>query len=118
MDQSLFRFCRRAHHHLVQARFSAIILVAVDAVVRTLIRMKFTRRKLLEWETASEAEQDESDGTHLVDVYLKWTLPLSLATGVMIAFAQPSSLPIALPFLLLWGSSNFICKWLNKPQSA
>jgi cyclic beta-1,2-glucan synthetase len=93
-------------------------LVAVDAVVRTLIRMKFTRRKLLEWETASEAEQDESDGKHLVDVYLKWTLPLSLATGVMIAFAQPSSLPIALPFLLLWGSSNFICKWLNKPQSA
>ncbi len=93
-------------------------LVAVDAVVRTLIRMKLTRRKLLEWETASEAEQDESDGKHLVDVYLKWTLPLSLATGVMIAFAQPSSLPIALPFLLLWGSSSFICKWLNKPQRA
>src|SRR5215469_8718463 len=52
-------------------------LVAMDAVVRTLVRMKFTRRKLLEWETASDAEQDENDGKHLVDAYLKWTLPLS-----------------------------------------
>ncbi|MGC1833427.1 MAG: hypothetical protein WA714_10235, partial [Candidatus Acidiferrales bacterium] len=91
-------------------------LVAVDAVVRTLIRMKFTRRKLLEWETASDAEQDENDGKHLVDAYLKWTLPLSLAICAMIALVQPSSLLPALPFLLLWGSSNWICKWLNKPQ--
>ena len=67
-------------------------LVAVDAVVRTVIRMKFTRRKLLEWETASEAEQDENDGKHLVDAYLKWTLPLSLAICAMIALVQPSSL--------------------------
>jgi len=93
-------------------------LVAVDAVVRTLIRMKYTRRKLLEWETASDAEQDENDGKHLVDAYLKWTLPLSLATGFLIAIAQPSSLLAALPFLLLWGSSSWISKWLNKPQSA
>jgi hypothetical protein len=91
-------------------------LVAVDAVVRTLIRMKFTRRKLLEWETASDAEQDENDGKHLVDAYLKWTLPLSLATGLLVALVQPSSLPAALPFLFLWGSSSWICKWLNKPQ--
>ncbi len=93
-------------------------LVAVDAVVRTVIRMKFTRRKLLEWETASEAEQDENDGRHLVDAYLKWTLPLSLAVCAMIALVQPSSLLAALPFVLLWGSSNWICKWLNKPQRA
>ena len=93
-------------------------LVAVDAVVRTLIRMKFTRRKLLEWETASDAEQDENDGKHLVDGYLKWSLPLSLAICAMIALVQPSSLLPALPFLLLWGASNWICKWLNKPQRA
>jgi cyclic beta-1,2-glucan synthetase len=93
-------------------------LVAVDAVVRTVIRMKFTRRKLLEWETASEAEQDENDGKHLVDAYLKWTLPLSLAICATIALVQPSSLLAASPFLLLWGSSNWICKWLNKPQRA
>jgi cyclic beta-1,2-glucan synthetase len=91
-------------------------LVAVDAVVRTLIRMKFTRRKLLEWETASDAEQDENDGKHLVDAYLKWTLPLSLAICATIALVQPSSLLPALPFLLLWGSSSWICRWLNKPQ--
>ena len=93
-------------------------LVAMDAVVRTLVRMKFTRRKLLEWETASDAEQDENDGKHLVDAYLKWTLPLSLATGLLVALVQPSSLPAALPFLFLWGSSSWICKWLNKPQGA
>src|SRR6202011_4057193 len=75
-------------------------LVAVDAVVRTLIRMKFTRRKLLEWETASDAEQDENDGKHLVDGYLKWSLPLSLAICATIALVQPSSLLPALPFLL------------------
>jgi cyclic beta-1,2-glucan synthetase len=92
-------------------------LVALDAVVRTLVRMQLTRKKLLEWETASEAEAGDV-GKHPVDAYLKWTFPISVAVVVMIGIVQPSSLPIALPFLLLWGSSNLICKWLNKPQSA
>lgn len=93
-------------------------LVAVDAVVRTLVRMTFTRKKLLEWETANDAELGETAGSHLVDTYLKWTFPLSLAIGVIVLFVQPSSLLTALPFLMLWGSSNLICKWLNEPQSA
>ena len=90
-------------------------LVATDAVVRTLVRMKLTRRNLLQWETAADAEAGALNSP--VDTYLKWTPALSLAIGALIFAIRPSSLPVALPFLVLWSSSIWICKWLNRPQS-
>jgi cyclic beta-1,2-glucan synthetase len=94
-------------------------LVAVDAIVRTLVRMTLTRKKMLEWETASDAEQDGQEGNdraHPVDAYLSWTFPFSFAIAALLAVLQPSSLWIAAPFLVLWGLSSVICKWLNQPQ--
>src|SRR5581483_5906052 len=49
-------------------------LVSLDAVVRTLVRRLFTRQRLLEWETAAEAEIGRGKRTP-VDVYLNW-MPL------------------------------------------
>ncbi|MCU1272663.1 MAG: glycosyltransferase 36, partial [Bryobacterales bacterium] len=46
-------------------------LVMMDAIVRTLIRHRITRRRLLEWETAAEAENLVKRQT--VDIYLAWT---------------------------------------------
>jgi len=87
-------------------------LVSADAVIRTLIRMKFTHKRLLQWETAADAEV--GTGESLVDVYLRWTPLISAAIGVLIFVVRPKSLECALPVLLLWASSNWICKWLNK----
>ncbi|HTP45284.1 MAG TPA: glucoamylase family protein [Candidatus Acidoferrum sp.] len=92
-------------------------LVALDAVVRTIVRMRVTRKKLLEWETASDAEQAGDEARHLVDTYMVWTFPLSLALALSISIVQPSALLVALPLLALWGSSALICNWLNKPRN-
>jgi hypothetical protein len=86
-------------------------MVAIDAIVRTIIRTYITHRSLLEWETATEAELGIRKRTP-VDIYLDWTplLSLLLALGL---FLRPSAAPWALPFLILWACSKLIVKWLN-----
>ena len=40
---------------------------------------------------------------------------LSFAIGALIGITHPRSLAIALPFLVLWSASKWICAWLNQP---
>jgi len=89
-------------------------LVSADAVVRTLVRLKFTRKGLLQWETAADAEV--GTGESLVDAYLRWSPTISLAIAALLFVTRPASFEAALPILILWASSNRICKWLNQPQ--
>ncbi len=51
-------------------------LVTLDAIFRTIVRVTITRKRLLEWETAAQAEVEERKTP--VDVYLGWTPWLSL----------------------------------------
>ena len=89
-------------------------LVTLDAIVRAAIRMAVTRRKLLEWETAAEAEVSGKKMSP-VDVYLKATPWLTLVGGVFLAVDRPESFSVAWPLLLLWGASEAFCNWLDKP---
>ena len=45
-------------------------LLSLDAVVRAIVRAAFTRERLLEWETAAEAELSTRRGP--ADLYLNW----------------------------------------------
>jgi cyclic beta-1,2-glucan synthetase len=91
-------------------------LVAMDAVIRVLVRMRLTHRRLLQWETAADAEAGA--GTHPVDLYLKLSPLLSFLIGVLILAARPASLKVALPFLAVWAIVGSICKLLNTPQTS
>jgi cyclic beta-1,2-glucan synthetase len=91
--------------------------IDVDAVVRSVVRMKFTHRKLLEWETAAEAEV-ENGGDNVVDAYLKYSLLITIVMGPLVYFLHPGSFSVALPFLVLWAGSAWIGEWLNQPQQA
>jgi cyclic beta-1,2-glucan synthetase len=93
------------------------MLLSLDAVVRTLVRRMFTRRRLLEWETAAESEVSKAKRTP-VDIYLDWMPALALGLGVLVFFAQRRAFFAALPILLLWGCSKWISMWLNLPASA
>ncbi len=89
-------------------------LISADAIVRSILRMFITGRKMLEWETAAEAETTgKSRAT--VDVYLAWTPFLSILIGVLVWRIRPAALPAAVPILLLWASSWPISAWLNRP---
>ena len=89
-------------------------LVTIDAVVRTLVRMTLTRKRLLQWETAADAESSNSKKTP-VEVYLVWTPWICFVIDFLVVVVRPSSLLVALPFLALWGCSKTICEWLNMP---
>jgi len=92
-------------------------LLALDAVVRTLVRRLFTRERLLEWETAAESEHSRNRSLP-VDAYLNWMPVLAIGLGVLVYLARPRALAPALPVLLLWGCSKFISEWLNRPPVA
>ena len=88
-------------------------LLSLDAVVRALVRAYFTRERLLEWETAAEAELSTRRGP--ADVYLNWIWLVPLAVGTLVWSFQPKSFYVALPILLLWASSKLVSTWLNRP---
>lgn len=89
--------------------------VTIDAVVRTVVRLTITHRRMLEWETAAEAEIAANKKKSPVENYLEWMPLLSFGIVVVVAAARPEALMVALPFLALWASSKPICHWLNQP---
>ena len=93
------------------------MLISLDAVVRTLVRRIFTRQRLLQWETAAEAEIGGYRRTPL-DSYLDWTPALALGLGLLVWLMRPGALPAALPILLLWAGSKLLSGWLNRPPRA
>jgi cyclic beta-1,2-glucan synthetase len=100
------------------ALFFALLLhqsvMMIDAAVRTIFRMLVTRRRLLEWETAAQAEMNERPHS-LVDRYLNWIPWASVMITGVISLANPRALPIALPFLMAWCLTGQIAAWLDRP---
>src|SRR6185312_13896511 len=76
-----------------------------DGIARTLGRVYLTRRRLLEWTTAAQAESDLSRDVTGVYRRMRGALILAVAGGLLVAVTRPESVAIAAPFLLLWGLS-------------
>ena len=92
-------------------------LLSGDAVLRTLYRRIVSRRRLLEWETAAEAELGSRKRTP-VDILLNWTPALPVVIGLLLYFARRGALAPALPVLVLWACARPISLWLNRaPRS-
>jgi hypothetical protein len=89
-------------------------MVTLDAIVRVGVRMAVTRHKLLEWETAAEAEAG-GEKRSPVDIYLAATPWLAFLAAVFFAVDRPESFAVAWPLLLLWGASKAFCNWLDQP---
>jgi len=85
-----------------------------DAIVRALVRKTVTGQRLLQWETAAQAESGGQRRTAL-DFYLHATPALALAMGVLLWSVRPSVLLAALPILLLWAASKPLSLWLDLP---
>ncbi len=92
-------------------------LLSIDAVVRTAVRRLITRQRLLQWETAAEAELSGYKRTTL-DSYLNWTPALAIGSFLLVWFVRRGAIFAALPILLLWACSKPIALWLNRPTRA
>jgi hypothetical protein len=89
-------------------------LVSLDAVVRTLVRRLFTRQRLLEWETAAEAEVGGGKRTP-VDTYLNWMPLVACVFAIIVYYGRRPALSSALPILALWACSKLVSLWLDLP---
>lgn len=89
-------------------------LVTVDAVVRAIVRMTVTHERLLEWETAAEAEE-QSQKKSPVETYLDITPWISFFIGLFLVVDRPEAFMVALPLLVVWGVSKPIVQWLSQP---
>jgi hypothetical protein len=92
-------------------------LLSMDAVVRTMVRRLITRQRLLQWETAAEAELAGDKRTTL-DIYLNWTPALALGLFLLVWLVRPGAVLASLPILLLWAFSKPVSLWLNRPPLA
>jgi cyclic beta-1,2-glucan synthetase len=92
------------------------MLLSLDAVIRALVRRMVTRERLLEWETAAEAE--EGARRNPVDRYLNWMPVLALGVGLLVWLVRPHSLAAAIPILCLWACSKLVSIWLNESPIA
>jgi hypothetical protein len=89
-------------------------LVATDAIWRSLYRRLISRQRLLEWETAAEAELGTGKRTQL-DLYLACTPAIACALGVILFLGYRPAFWVALPLLILWAGSKLIALWLDRP---
>ena len=78
------------------------------------MRSTITRRSLLEWETATEAELGIKKRTP-VDMYLDWMPLLAVVLGVLVAGWPSQGAAACIPVLMLWACSKLISTWLNRP---
>jgi len=85
--------------------------VNIDAILRTVYRVFISRRNLLEWITAAEAEKLAEDD------YRKQFGPALLAAAavaLLLLFVSPSGLLVYLPLLALWLSAPAIARRISR----
>ncbi len=88
-------------------------LLMFDAILRSLVRSFVTGNRLLEWETAAEAELGGNKKTP-VEITMRLVPFLSLALALLVWRTRPEALLWALPILLLWALAKPITLWLNR----
>jgi hypothetical protein len=111
-----------------QAAFMALLnliflpyqtLLCLDAIIRALVRRFITGERLLEWETAAQAELQNGHQT-LIDRYFALTPLVALTVAGIVYLVNPRhhhALVVASPILLFWAIAPIVAAWLNAPLS-
>ena len=90
------------------------------AIVLTLVRLVFTQRRLLQWETAAAAAARAAGlsgpgGRLLFFTEMAASPIIALILLVAIAALRPGSLVAAGPLLALWAAAPLVASWLSRP---
>jgi cyclic beta-1,2-glucan synthetase len=86
-----------------------------DAIVRTLGRLLFTHKNLLEWVTAAQAKYAVDFKLYGMFKRMIASVLLAIAAFVIVAYARHSSLYAAMPFVALWIAAPAVARWISLP---
>jgi cyclic beta-1,2-glucan synthetase len=88
--------------------------VSADAITRTLIRMVWSKGKLLEWKTASDSERGTNGS--LAHACRAMAVSPALAAGALLVLGtyHRAALPFAGPWLVAWAAAPLIAWWLSR----
>ncbi|MEO8376298.1 MAG: glucoamylase family protein, partial [Candidatus Sumerlaeota bacterium] len=89
--------------------------MSIDDIIRSMVRLFITHRRLLEWRTSSDAER--SARNDLSAFYQSmWISPaLAIGGGILLASIQPTQFIEALPFLIVWTASPWFAWFISQP---
>ena len=92
--------------------------ISTDAIVRTLMRMLWTKTKMLEWKTSSDATLGAT--TDLAGFFRSmWFGPATAVLAILLlTLFNPLVLLVAGPFLGLWLVSPWVAWWLSLDRAA
>lgn len=102
---------RALSHDLVLACAQIALLITflahqawlmIDAILRTLYRLVVSRRNLLEWVTAAQAQLSSRLGWVGVYRRMSASVCIALVAVIIVAVAGFATLWVALPFVILW----------------
>ena len=89
--------------------------LSLDAIVRTLYRMTFNRRHLLEWMTAAQAKN--LAGLAFADFLwpLRGASAVAIGATALLLWLNPGGFGFAVPFILLWWASPIVARIISLP---
>ncbi|HEV7222619.1 MAG TPA: glucoamylase family protein [Pirellulales bacterium] len=106
--------------HAAQFLFTSAFLayeayISLDAIVRTLVRVFWTKKRLLEWKTASSAESGvRADLAGFFQAMFFAPAVAAAALSLVIVY-RPELLAVVLPLVGLWFVSPAAAWWLSRP---
>jgi cellobiose phosphorylase len=120
LGQHLAAVARSAPRHFSQSAFNLMCLpyetyFSLDAIVRTVGRMLWTHRRLLEWSPSGNGDHNNRTGL-VAFCRTMWIGPAVAATALIaLALSRPAALAAAGPILALWFVSPVIAWWISRP---
>jgi cellobiose phosphorylase len=90
-------------------------VISLDAVMRTLWRLFFSRRRLLEWQTANEIESADDGTLHSFFAAMGCAPVLAVGAGALVFFLGIPASWLIFSFLALWIISPAIAWWISLP---
>ncbi len=90
--------------------------INLDAIIRTMLRVTWTKRGLLQWQTASESQRRADD--NLVETYGRMAVApvVALVSLVVLALFRREVLPLALPWIVIWLASPLVAWWISRTR--
>ena len=89
-----------------------------DAIVRTLVRVLVTRRRLLEWTTAAQSARGRQPGVFGFYRLMAGGTLLVLVWALAALVLEPASAPIVVPLAAIWLASPAFAAWVSRPLPA